>query len=551
MTSSDQFSEYYAAYLDGTYDCIDRIVLNAYFRLAQTAGGFRCWWRTLHGGDDNLDDTHLMRYAGRFARRVRACAEKNSIPLIECDRDARKHEIAQQYIPADDKFRGVFCIIVGRAPGYVRKIERFGDGGVDIVIKRPYPFVNHYHFHIMDPDWGHVIIRLCPHPPFNAQVILNGHEYVERQAKGKKISFTKEGNCFTRVSNAAGLAGVAETMTAPSGVGRLVEVCERWIYSACLLFALDLAEQEHSGFRYSYSVYQAEYSRNLLFNRGRIMEEVFQSVIDRTRAPLDIKTVKTIFGYKRRPYNHDRKGKRNRPECVVERPAYDLTVFKVHYGPLTVKIYSKGEHVLRIESITHNARKMRSNYGIDSFPQIIALLKETLERFLSVLRGVDISFISTEKLDEWPLPSKIGQSRVGGVDVNHPRIRAVMEGVIALSTDPRGFTLSQLVGKAREILDVPETLYHSRQASYDLKKFRGKGLVRKLANSRRYEVTQDGLRAMAGFLVLREKVLKPLLDSTEKLNAERSEKNRSAIDTHYSNIQKEMRRLFENIGIAA
>jgi hypothetical protein len=38
-------------------------------------------------------------------------------------------------------------------------------------------------------------------------------------------------------------------------------VSRRWIYSACLCFALDLAEQRRSGFSYGLAVYQLEYSR--------------------------------------------------------------------------------------------------------------------------------------------------------------------------------------------------------------------------------------------------------------------------------------------------
>jgi hypothetical protein len=41
---------------------------------------------------------------------------------------------------------------------------------------------------------------------------------------------------------------------------------------------------------------------------------------------------------------------------VVETPDYDTTIFKVHYGKMTLKIYSKGEHVLRIEVIVHMKR---------------------------------------------------------------------------------------------------------------------------------------------------------------------------------------------------
>jgi hypothetical protein len=61
--------------LTGSYDCVDRIVLSAYFPLGHSPGAFRTWWRELHdGSDEQLDDTHLMRMAGRFARRVRAWA---------------------------------------------------------------------------------------------------------------------------------------------------------------------------------------------------------------------------------------------------------------------------------------------------------------------------------------------------------------------------------------------------------------------------------------------------------------------------------------------
>jgi hypothetical protein len=42
---SDRFSDQYADLLEGQYDCVDRIVLNAYFPLGQKAGGFRSWWR--------------------------------------------------------------------------------------------------------------------------------------------------------------------------------------------------------------------------------------------------------------------------------------------------------------------------------------------------------------------------------------------------------------------------------------------------------------------------------------------------------------------------
>jgi hypothetical protein len=33
----------------GSYDCVDRIVLNAFFPLGHNPGGFRTWWRRWQG----------------------------------------------------------------------------------------------------------------------------------------------------------------------------------------------------------------------------------------------------------------------------------------------------------------------------------------------------------------------------------------------------------------------------------------------------------------------------------------------------------------------
>ncbi len=58
----DPLSRHYASRLEGVYDCIDRLTINAYFPIAQTPGGFRTWWRDLFDSDDHLDNTHLMHW---------------------------------------------------------------------------------------------------------------------------------------------------------------------------------------------------------------------------------------------------------------------------------------------------------------------------------------------------------------------------------------------------------------------------------------------------------------------------------------------------------
>ena len=112
------------------------------------------------------------------------------------------------------------------------------------------------------------IFQMSGHPPFGAQVMWNGHELVACQASQEKIDWQKEDHCFTESADAAGLAGVADTLSQSGAVERLSQVCERWLYTTCLVFGLDLEEQRRSGFRYQYSTYPVEYSRHLQFQVG-------------------------------------------------------------------------------------------------------------------------------------------------------------------------------------------------------------------------------------------------------------------------------------------
>jgi len=197
---ADDFAARYAGLLTGSYDCVDRIVLNAYYPMGNTAGGFRTWWRRLIGGCDAeadavLDNTHLMRVAGRFARRVRAWAAENAVPVIDCKAGERKHLIAEEYLRTHSVGPGVFMVLVSRAPAMVWDVRRSADGTVIGNLARKRTYVNHYSFHIMDRQWGHLTIKMAGHAPFGAQVLLNGHEHVAVAAQAAGIGFTKEGNC--------------------------------------------------------------------------------------------------------------------------------------------------------------------------------------------------------------------------------------------------------------------------------------------------------------------------------------------------------------------
>jgi hypothetical protein len=536
--------------LTGSYDCVDRIVLNAYFSLGHSPGGFRTWWRRWHSdGDQRLDNAHLMRLAGRFARRVRASAQAHGIPVIDCKAGERKHQIAEEYLAEHPPGRlGVFLILVSRAPASVWKVTRSA-AGVIHHLEKTRQFVNHYSFHIIDPTWGHVAIKISGHPPFGAQVILNGHEYVACGARSAGIGFRKEGNCFTQAGDLERLAQIADTFSQPGGIGRLSQVIDRWIYTACLCYGLNIDEQQQSGFRYDYSIYQVEYSRNLVFASGAVMDRLFNTMVDRTRSRLDVPKVRTLFGSKGRPH---RPGGELSPRqaVVIEKPRWNLTIFKVHFGLLTLKAYTKGERILRFEAIAHHTKQLGCGRTLDKFPQITSRLTAMVDRFTSMLDCVEVGFLPDGILDQLPAPSQIAATRVGGIDLNRRRVRAALAAALALAVAPAGFTVAEFTARVRAMTGQTPQDYSIRQGAYDLRKLRGKQLVVKPGRTRRYHVPEAAARTITALLTLRDQVIAPLIAGIRTPRRGRPPKNWTTIDRDYEALRRNMQTLLNDLGIA-
>src|SRR5436190_2241485 len=74
-----------------------------------------------------------------------------------------------------------------------------------------------------------------------------------------------------------------------------------------------------------------------------------------------------------------------------------------------------------------------------------------LERFMTTLDCVDAAFISDELLDQLPLPSRLGKTRVGGVDLNNLRMRSALSAVLALAPSPAGFSTAHFRDKVQSM----------------------------------------------------------------------------------------------------
>jgi len=279
------------------------------------------------------------------------------------------------------------------------------------------------------------------------------------------------------------------------------------------------------------------------------MDEVYQGLIDRTRRVLDVARLKTIFGRKQRPSKT--KARDGRLEKIIERLDYDLTVFKVHFGRLTLKMYDKGDRVLRVEIIVNNIEELRCGKGLEKLPGMLERLEAMVVAFLEVVQAAHLSFIDGQQLDALAMPSVRGARRRAGVDLQKARMRAVAEAVIALAAQPGGFSAANLAERVRAQKGRAMASYVPRQAAYDLNKLRGKSLVERIGKTRRYRVRRPAIRTLVALQILREQVIKPVLAGVCRPKRGRPPKTLHPLDDHYQKLQREMLATLQTLKIAA
>jgi hypothetical protein len=107
-----------------------------------------------------------------------------------------------------------------------------------------------------------------------------------------------------------------------------------------------------------------------------------------------------------------------------------------------------------------------------------------------------------------------GGCRCPSLRFGDPRVVALLAALLGFSHVLAGFTNRQLVDLISTLLDAS---YTSRQATYDLRRLRRKGLIRRLSGTHRYQLTAVGRTVAVLFTKTYGRVLTPgfaLLDLT-------------------------------------
>lgn len=183
------------------------------------------------------------------------------------------------------------------------------------------------------------------------------------------------------------------------------------------------------------------------------------------------------------------------------------------------------------------------------FPEIVSQLGAIADRFATALDCVDTGFIDDGLLNELPTGTQLGATRVGGVDLNKPRMHDALRAALARAAAPHGFTVAEFAAKVHALTGHDQTGYSVRQAAYDLRKLRGKQLIDKPVRTRRYIVAPMAARTITALLTLRDQVLAPILAGVHSPRMGRKPAHWTRGDRDYERIRIDMQTLFDDLAI--
>ena len=127
-----------------------------------------------------------------------------------------------------------------------------------------------------------------------------------------------------------------------------------------------------------------------------------------------------------------------------------------------------------------------------------------------------------------------------------PRVMAAMAAIVGFSHLLTGFDNKTLTALMGALLDAP---YTSRQATYDLRRLRRKGIIERIEHTHRYRLTPRGRAVAVLFTKAYGRVLGPGLAALDPGLPEKLSK-RSPLATAWRTLDRELDRFIDQ-GLAA
>jgi len=496
--------ERYADRIKGVIGCYDRIVIHGTLPGICYAAGMTSLLKSL---DIRIFD--YTKWAEPLRETIRANAEAVAaseglkIEFVRKLHKFRKEERIKQVLDQRGDHPGLVHIL--SAMEACASYTPWHDKKTGQTFLKPSPGkCLHYYFYFIDPELGLCYLRVPTWAPFRVQFYFNGHNWLASRLKREGIGFTMLDNAFADIDDFARAQLIADEFD----VARLHQCLDDFARRYCPV--LDAV-----GTDYHWSLMQVEYSTDLVFRNQTDLAPIYEVLVRTAVHAVKPEHVATFLGRKLTGNFTDEVG--NDLGTRIEG-----TRIRHHMGPASIKMYDKRGIILRIETTANDVgffkhhRKVEQKNGTtvfklapvrktiySLFPDLREILAASNRRYLEFLSGLDDPSSGIRALEKTTLPASDNGRTYRGLNFFSPADQQMFEVLGRGEVAVAGIRNADL----RHHIDGLSTW----SASTALKRLRTHGLIKKVARSYKYYLTDLGRRVVFAGLKLKELFLIPAL----------------------------------------
>ena len=479
---------------------LDRIFLQGYMPGLQTPGQVARF--LIQRGYPIPSSAALGEMGEKYVADIKRWARAEGVPIRQFKKGEKKEAVAEPLLEAAAREGGQGrVVLLGMAQekasawrSWRSKQQPFA-GRPQMEWGRQMAFVNHFYWYLWDPDWGKAFWKSNAYCPFPIWLWLNGHEWAKRQLEKAGIQYEALDNGFRSCADPIALQRICDRL----GPGAVENFFWRWFWRLPSPFT---QEDMKAGYVYDLAVRQFEVSDTRVFDRPQAGRAFFEGLI---RDHLDIGRPQQVVLVFDRRLTARTPGKFS---TKVLRRGVDPQI-SCTYKSCRIKQYFKEGRALRTETVIADTR----DFGIGR-----RVCTDNWRALRSVGENANRRLCDAQAEDARPAPDVVTLAQVTrpsetpdglhapALCFGDPRVMAILAALLLFSHVLAGFRNRDLVELVASLLDRP---YTARQATYDLRRLRRKGLITRLPRSQRYQLTSLGRRVAVLFTKAHSRVLAP------------------------------------------
>lgn len=476
---------------------IDRLYLNAYQPRLQTGGGVVGFFREHRGAV--VASTSLMGPMSKaFVADIHRFANTEGIEIVPFERGQRKDDETQRRLKQFRAGEGVLYIGVAQekfAGLRVRKKISAHTSTTFPWLYRSTVMCNQYDFYVVDEDFGPLFIKFSSYFPDTARVCLNGHEYAKRQLQKSGIAFEGLDNGIRTCANPQRLQQILDDLDED----RIEAVVRKWFARLPHPFT---AADRAAGDRDELSILQAEFARTQVFDRPLPGRHLFEEII---RENLDLgrpEQVSLIF---------ERRITKRTPGRFRTRVITQGVTPSLHIRDKSTKIkqYFKEERALRTEITINNSRDFAVGRRLHNLPALRAIGFAANRCVLEVEKISQDCQLGEAVFDQVNCPQVVDGQRASALAFGDGRVMALFQALCLFVLLPDGFRNATLRQHVADLMGETPEGYGPERMTYDLRRLRLHGLIKRIPHTHRYEVTALGKRVCLFFTKVNARVIRP------------------------------------------